>query len=91
MQEIQVESLVQEDPLEKETETQYSCLGSPMNRGASQAIVHGVAKESDMTKQLNKNNKDRTLRIFILVMISPSHDNNLSLVIRFFIYRNHLC
>ena len=27
---------------------QYSCLGSPMDRGAWQATVHGVAKESDM-------------------------------------------
>jgi len=28
---------------------QYSCLGNPMDRGAWQATVHGVAKESDMT------------------------------------------
>ena len=28
---------------------QYSCLGDPMDRGACQATVHGVAKESDMT------------------------------------------
>ena len=28
---------------------QYSCLGNPMDRGAWQASVHGVAKESDMT------------------------------------------
>ena len=28
---------------------QYSCLGNPMDEGAWQAIVHGVAKESDMT------------------------------------------
>ena len=28
---------------------QYSCLGHPMDRGAWQAIVHGVAKESEMT------------------------------------------
>ena len=27
---------------------QYSCLGNPMDRGAWQAIVHGVAKEPDM-------------------------------------------
>ena len=27
----------------------YCCLGNPMNRGAWQATVHGVAKESDMT------------------------------------------
>ena len=28
---------------------QYSCLGNPMERGAWQATVHGVAKESEMT------------------------------------------
>ena len=28
---------------------QYSCLENPMDRGAWQAIVHGVAKESDTT------------------------------------------
>ena len=27
----------------------YSCLGSPMDRGAWRATVPGVAKESDMT------------------------------------------
>ena len=26
---------------------QYSCLGNPMDRGAWQATVHGVAKELD--------------------------------------------
>ena len=28
---------------------QYSCLGNSMDGGASQATVHGVTKESDMT------------------------------------------
>ena len=28
---------------------QYSCLGNPMDRGAWQATVRKVAKESDMT------------------------------------------
>ena len=28
---------------------QYSCLGNPMNRGALQAAVHGVAKQLDRT------------------------------------------
>ena len=28
----------------------YSCLENPMDRGASQATVHGVAKESDTTE-----------------------------------------
>ena len=29
---------------------QYSCLGNPMGRGALQAAVHGVEKQSDMTE-----------------------------------------
>ena len=29
---------------------QYSCLGNPMDRGAWQATVRGVAKESDTTE-----------------------------------------
>jgi len=29
---------------------QYSCLDNPRDRGAWQAIVHGVSKESDMTE-----------------------------------------
>jgi len=28
---------------------QYSCLGNPTHRGAWQATVHGVSKESDTT------------------------------------------
>ena len=35
---------------------QYSCLGNPMDRGAWQATVHGVAKELDTTGQLNNIN-----------------------------------
>ena len=34
---------------------QYSCLQNPMDRGAWQAKVHEVPKESDTTKQLNSN------------------------------------
>ena len=29
---------------------QHYCLGNPMDRGAWQAIVHGITKESDMTE-----------------------------------------
>ena len=32
---------------------QNPCLENPMDRGTWQAAVHGVAKESDMTKQLS--------------------------------------
>ena len=35
---------------------QYSCLENPTERGAWQATVHGVAKQSDTAQQLNNNN-----------------------------------
>ena len=35
---------------------QYSCLESPMDRGAWWATVHGVTKESDVTEGLKSNN-----------------------------------
>ena len=35
---------------EKEMATHSSILGNPMNRGAWQATVYGVAKELDMTE-----------------------------------------
>ena len=44
MQETWVQSLDQEDPLEKEMATQYSCLENPIDGEAWWATVHGVAK-----------------------------------------------
>ena len=38
---------------------QYSCLGNPMDRGAWWATIHGVAKESDTTWELNCNTADK--------------------------------
>ena len=32
---------------------QYSCLGNSKDRGAWQAIIHGVSKELDTTDQLS--------------------------------------
>ena len=32
----------QDDPLEKEMATQYSCLENPMDRGIWWATVHGI-------------------------------------------------
>ena len=51
MQEMQVRSLDQKGPLEKEMATQSSILAwrIPMDRGAWKATVHRVAKELDMT------------------------------------------
>ena len=50
MQEMQIQPLSQEDTLEKKMATycSNSCLDYPMNRGAWQTTVHGVA-ELDMT------------------------------------------
>ena len=39
---------------------QYSCLENPMDRGAWWAIVHGVSKESDMTKRLTHHTHTHT-------------------------------
>ena len=45
MQKMWVQSLGWEDPLERNGyPLQYSCLGNPLDRGAWQAIVHGVAR-----------------------------------------------
>ena len=57
-----VQSLGWEDPLEKEmaTPTPVSYLRNTMDKGAWQATVHGVTKESDMileTKQQQQNQK----------------------------------
>ena len=48
-QKMQVQSLGQKDPLEKETATLSSILGNAMDREVWRATVHGVAKESDRT------------------------------------------
>ena len=50
-QETWVQSLGQEDPLEKGMALQYSCLENPMDRGVWQAIVSGIAK-SQTTERL---------------------------------------
>ena len=49
---------------------QYSCLGNPMDRGAWQATVHGVAKELDMSQQLNNDN----INIIIYIIIKDSDE-----------------
>ena len=45
-------SMGQEDAVEEENGNplQYTYLGNPMDRGVWQAIIHGSAKESDMTE-----------------------------------------
>ena len=50
-QETQVQSLAQEDPLEEEMAILSGILAwkNAMDRGAWQAAVHGLAKQSDKT------------------------------------------
>ena len=54
MQKTQVRYLGREDTLEKKMATySSSCLGNPINRGAWQATVTGLPR--DTTEQLNNN------------------------------------
>ena len=52
MQDTWVRSLGGEDPLEKgmANHSSFLCLENSMDRGVWQTTVHGVAKESAMTK-----------------------------------------
>ena len=55
-QELQVQSLGQEDSLEEEVAIHsYPCLENPMDIGAWQAPVHGATEESDRAEELNNN------------------------------------
>ena len=57
MQETQVQTLSQEDPLEEEMATHSSILAWRIPwRGTWQATVYGVAKESDTIELLNSSN-----------------------------------
>ena len=63
MQETQVQSLGQKDPLEKERATHSSilasCLENHMDGRVLRATVHGVTKESDRTERLNDKQQQR--------------------------------
>ena len=48
---------------------QYSCLENPMDREAWQATIHGVAKESDTTSQLNNNMQHTSAQSPLLVIL----------------------
>ena len=58
MQKTQVQSLIQEDLLEKKMETHSSILAweIPQKEESDSVTVHGVTKQSDMTEKLNSNN-----------------------------------
>ena len=61
-QEMQVPSLGQEEPLEKQWQSlQYSCLENPMDGGAWWASVHGVAGTQTRLKQLSSSSNKEPL------------------------------
>ena len=48
---------------------QYSCLENPMDRGAWQVVVHGVAKELDMTEHSTAQRTEQKLdNTFLTIM-----------------------
>ena len=56
-QETCVQPLGQEDPWRRKWQlSSILDLGNPMDKGAWWATVRGVAKEVDITEQLNNNN-----------------------------------
>ena len=59
MQEMRVQSLRWEYPLEKGMATHSSILARkvPWTEEPGEATVHGVAKESDIPEQINNSNK----------------------------------
>ena len=50
---------------------QYSCMGNPMDRGAWQATLHGVAKELDVTEQQNSDNTVVQLLSCVRLFVTP--------------------
>ena len=47
---------------------QYSCLENPMDRGVWWATVHRVAKELDMTWQLNNSSREFPVSAIIMFL-----------------------
>ena len=93
MQETPVRSLGWEDPLEMEMA--ISCLENPMDRGAWQATVHGVAKSrtrlSDFTLTFLYHSLLMAPRIcsYTLTLSRTEHTHSaLSQSCRDFLYRN---
>ena len=87
MQETRVPSLLQEDPGEGSgNPLQYSCLENPMERGAWQATVHGVTKESDTTEWAQENNWMDTSAYTIYKMPTPEHG---SLLMKYWELKGH--
>ena len=51
---------------------QCSGLGYPMDTGARGTTVHGDARESDMTEQLNKKSLSSFNEVYLQIPLAPS-------------------
>ena len=71
MQETWVQSLGWEDTPEKEVATHSNILAmeNSVDRGAWRTIVHGVAKESDVTELLNNDNRSGVWTVIVKWLI----------------------
>ena len=71
VQETWVQSLGWEDTPEKEVATHSNILAmeNSVDRGAWRTIVHGVAKESDVTELLNNDNHSGVWTVIVKWMI----------------------
>ena len=61
---------------------QYSCLGSPMDRGSWRAVVSGVTKELDMTQRLNHHQRQQKQHNHMASLLSeypPARSYSMSL------------
>ena len=63
----------------KDKTLQYSCLGSPMDRGAWLATVLEVERDSDMTEQLNDNNNNEAYESMLRKVVRKEGKSQLSL------------
>ena len=57
---------------------QYSCLENPMDRGAWQAIAHGVAKSQTWLKQLSLHTHEKYLAEYLYKDTKKKKEDNIS-------------
>ena len=57
----------------KRTQLQYSCLENPMDRGKSQAVVHGLATKPSPTLWQNQVEMSFLMSVVVITQSCPTH------------------
>ena len=70
---------------------QYSCLDNPMDRGAWQAIVHGVAKSQAWLKQLSLHTHEKYLAEYPYKDTKKKKEDNISKFKNRWIFQKKKC